>query len=78
MYKTCNTNLTYFIRLEKIPRNLTTIANGLFKTAVCLKPRIIQSGLDIFKRRTNSQDMVREMESLANGGKFVGKIDIIK
>ena len=69
--------LTCFFRLEKIPRNLTTIAKDLFKMAVCLKPRIIRNGLEIFKRQNDSQDVIREMESLANGGKFLAKVGSI-
>ena len=74
LYKKLNKILTYFIRLEKIPRNLTTIAKQLFKMAVCIKPRIIQNGLEIFKRHNDSQDVISEMESLANGGMFIAKI----
>ena len=45
--------------------------------AVCIKPRIIQNGLEIFKRHNDSQDVISEMESLANGSKFVAKIGSI-
>ena len=58
----------YFTRLETIPRNLTTIVRDLFKMAVCIKPRLIRSGLEVFKRR-NATDVIEEMESIANGSK---------
>ena len=56
-------------RLEKIPRNLTIIVRDLFRTAVCIKPRLIQNGLELFKRR-NSTDVVKDMEALAKQSKF--------
>ena len=52
-----------------IPRNLSTIAKELFKTAFCIKPRIIQGGLNVFRRRNRTKSVVEEMETLVEEGK---------
>ena len=52
-----------------IPRNLSTIAKELFKTAFCIKPRIIQGGLNVFSRRNRTKSVVEEMETLVEASK---------
>ena len=53
-----------------IPRNLSTVAKELFKTAFCIKPRIIQGGLNVFKHRNRTKSMVEEMETLVEASKI--------
>ena len=52
-----------------IPRNLSTIAEQLFQTVFCIKPRIIQGALNVLTRQNRSLSVVEEMESLANNSK---------
>ena len=72
---------SYFVkfdcRLETlshiIPRNLSTIATALFKTAFCIKPRIIQGGLNFFGHRNRTKTAVEEMETLVESSKILIK-----
>ena len=54
-----------------IPRNLSTIAKQLFQTAFCIKPRIIQGGLNVLRRSNNTNSIVDEMETIVERSKFL-------
>ena len=54
----------HFIRLEMVPTNLHSVVKELFKTVVCLKPRLIRDGLEILKPQNNSHDIVREIDDI--------------
>ena len=64
----------FFCRLETlshiIPRNISTVAKELFKTAFCIKPRIIQGGLNFFGHRNRTKTAVEEMETLVESSKI--------
>ena len=53
-----------------IPRNLSTIAKELFKTAFCIKPRIIQGGINFFGNRNRTRSAVEEMETIVESSKI--------
>ena len=56
-----NTTLVFF-RLGRIPKNLTTVARELFTVAVCLKPRLVNMGLERLKQERNSNDIIQRIE----------------
>ena len=58
-----------FCSLKILPRNLTTVAKELFRTMICIKPRILQGALNIFADRNNSRQTLERMESLISKGK---------
>ena len=53
-------------RLDAIPRNLTTLARELFRTAVCLKPRLVHSGLDRIYENFGSQGSMAGSDNIFN------------
>ena len=57
-----------FYSLRILPRNLTTVAKELFRTMICIKPRILQGALNIFGDRNNSRDTLERVESLISEG----------
>ena len=63
-----------FCRLKTLshinPRNISTVAKELFKTAFCIKPRIIQGGLNFFGHRNRTKTAVEEMETLVESSKI--------
>ena len=56
-----NTTLVFF-RLGRIPKNLTTVVRELFTVAVCLKPRLVNMGLERLKSERNSDDFIERIE----------------
>ena len=66
--------MKFFCRLKTlshiIPRNISTVAKELFKTAFCIKPRIIQGGLNFFGHRNRTKTAVEEMETLVESSKI--------
>ena len=60
-----------FYSLRILPRNLTTVAKELFRTMICIKPRIIQGALNIFGDRNNSRDTLERVESLISKGIYL-------
>ena len=60
-----------FYSLRILPRNLTTVAKELFRTMICIKPRIIQGALNIFGDRNNSHDTLERVESLISKGIYL-------
>lgn len=48
------------IRLEKVPKSLHTIAKELFKIVVCLKPRMIQRGLQQLLPQDNPNEIISD------------------
>ena len=57
-----------FYSLKILPRNLTTVAKELFRTMICIKPRILQGALNIFGDRINSRQTLERVESLISEG----------
>ena len=57
-----------FYSLKILPRNLTTVAKELFRTMICIKPRILQGALNIFGDRNNSRDTLERVESWISEG----------
>ena len=55
-----NTTLVFF-RLGRIPKNLTTVARELFTVAVCLKPRLVNMGLEQLKSERNSDEFIERI-----------------
>ena len=56
--------ISILFRLEKIPRNLTAIAREVFTLAVCMKPRLINRGLERLKPQNNSNDALDGMKRI--------------
>ena len=46
---------------DGIPKNIHTVTKELFRMAVCLKPRLIQSGIERIQNIGNSEDMMPEL-----------------
>lgn len=57
-----------FYSLKILPRNLTTVAKELFRTMICIKPRILQGALNIFGDRNNSRQTLERVESYISKG----------
>ena len=65
-----------FNRIDEIPKNLHSVAKEVFKIAVCLKPRLIHTGIERFDRlkdNLNSQNVLPENELIENEGKSILK-----
>ena len=60
----------YIIRIDSVPKSLHSIAKELFRLSVCLKPRLIHTGIERIKNNINSEDIVSEQEVLGIYGKF--------
>ena len=50
----------FIFRLEAIPKNLNTVARELFRMAICLKPRLIRTGLERIRNNGDSDDIISE------------------
>ena len=55
-----------FTRVDALPINLNTIAKEIFRMGVCLKPRLIRSGIERLKGSSNPQEIVSEVDILGN------------
>lgn len=44
-----------FTRLEVIPNKLNTVAREIFRMAICLKPRLIRTGLQRIRKIEDSK-----------------------
>ena len=61
-------DINIFYSLKILPRNLTSVAKELFRTMICIKPRILQGALNIFADRNNSRQTLERVESLISKG----------
>ena len=56
-----------FYRIDTIPKNISTIAKELFRTVVCLKPRLIRSGIERIHSLSNTDELDSEENDLNTG-----------
>ena len=66
MYLANYNKFLIFNRIDALPKNLNTIAKELFRMGVCLKPRLIRSGIERLKSSSNPQEIVSEVDILGN------------
>ena len=56
-----------FGRIDSIPKSLNTIAKEIFRMAVCLKPRLIRSGIERIHSLSNTDEIEPEEDNLNIG-----------